>query len=192
MNRITMFSSMSFVVAVMPIDVVASPIVEVKTDYYSVSGRTAKEIRNDLNRKTPVQENKVKYDGETTWSVEWDFWWNESHGRCSITNVTTKVDIQYILPKLAVATPLPQALQQKWDNYMQALTAHEVGHKNMGVGAANEIEQKIKSMASRPTCKQLESDANRLGAEIITKYNYLDDEFDRRTNHGINDGVIFP
>lgn len=187
-----MFASVFCAVAVTSIGALASPIVKVKTDYYSVSGKTAQEIRNDLNRKTPIQENGVKYDGYTSWFVKWNFWWRESNRRCSITTVKTKVDIQYTLPKLEVAITLPQPLQQKWDNYMQALIAHEAGHKNIGVRAANEIEQKIKNMASRPTCKQLEVDANHLGYETIQKYNRLDREFDRLTNHGVNDGAVFP
>ena len=191
-NQIRIFAAMLLAVALIPIASLATPIVKIKTEYYLVRGRTAQEIRSDLNRKTPIKENGVKYDGYTSWDIRWDFWWNKSHGRCSITTVKTKVDIQYTLPKLQTKIALSQSLQRKWDNYMQALMSHETEHKNIRVRAANEIEQKIKNMASRPSCKQLEVDANRLGYETIEKYNRLDDKFDHLTNHGINDGAVFP
>jgi len=47
-------------------------------------------------------------------------------------------------------------------------------------------------MAPRPACRQLEGDANGLGEKIIAKYQKLEKEFDRKTNHGKNDGPRFP
>ncbi|WP_339138765.1 MAG: DUF922 domain-containing protein [Candidatus Electrothrix sp. GW3-4] len=161
-------------------------------DYYRVSGSTAREIRNDLDRKTPVNEKGKKYDAYTTWLVHWKYHWNASEDQCRITQVSTTVDVQYILPKLKRSAPLPKALVNKWERYLRALLQHENGHKDIGVRAANEIEEKIRNMKPRRTCQQLELDANRLGHKVLDKYLIIEDEFDRTTNHGGNDGAIFP
>jgi len=94
MNRITMFIFMAVTILAMPMLAVSEPIVDIKTDYYLVSGKTASEIRNDLNMKTPIREGGIKYGARTDCSVKWNFWWNEYNGLCTITKVKTSVDVQ--------------------------------------------------------------------------------------------------
>ena len=192
MNQITIFILAVFTLIGMPIRAVSAPVVDVKVDYYWVSGRTASEIRNDLNRKTPIRQDGKKYDAHTDWFVKWNFWWNESSGLCTIKKVETRVDVQYVLPKLNRSGSIPSSLKQKWETYKKAFLHHENGHKDMGVRAAREIEKEIRNMAPRRTCKQLEIDANRLGDKIVKKYKDVEREYDRKTNHGMNEGAVFP
>ncbi len=190
--RITMFILVACTLVGMSMLAVSTPIVDLKTDYYQVNGKTPSEIRDDLDMKTPIREDGLNYDAHTDWFVKWNFWWNKSNGQCAIKKVTTRVDIQYILPKLIISRALPKSLKQQWEVYMKALLHHEDGHKNIGVRAANEIEKEIGNMMARRTCKQLETDANRLGHKIIENFHGLDKEFDRKTDHGVKDGAIFP
>lgn len=171
---------------------VSAPTVTENTDYYLVSGNTANEIRNDLNMNTVVWEGGISFDARTDWFVKWNFWWNESNSLCTITRVKTSVNVNYTLPKLINARDLPASLQQKWDTYMIALSGHENGHRDMGISAASEIENEIGNMPPRRTCTQLESDANSLANQIIEKFQFIEIEFDRKTNHGANDGAMFP
>jgi predicted secreted Zn-dependent protease len=192
MNQITIFILAVFTLIAMPIRAVSAPVVDVKKDYYWVSGRTARDIRNDLNMKTPVREDGMKYDARTDWFVKWTFWWNESSSLCTIIKVETRADIHYVLPKLRRSGWIPNSLKQKWESYMKALLHHENEHKDLGVRAAREIEKEIGNMAARRACKQLEIDANRLGHKIMKKFNDLEREYDRKTNHGMNDRAVFP
>ena len=190
--RITMFILVAFTLAGMSMLAVSTPIIDLKTDYYQVNGVTPSEIRDDLDMKTPIREDGLNYDAHTDWFVKWDFWWNESNGQCTITKVTTRVDVEYILPKLTISRALPKSLKKKWEVYMKALLHHEDGHKDIGVRAANEIEKEIGNMTTRRTCKQLEIDANRLGHKIIEKFRGFDEKFDRKSDHGAKNGATFP
>lgn len=190
--RITMFILVVFSLAGIPVLAVSTPIVDLEIDYYLISGRTISEIRNDLDTKTPIREDGLNYDAHTDWFVKWNFWWHESNDQCTISKVTTSMDVQYILPKLTISKALPRLLKQKWEAYMKALLHHEDGHKNIGLRAANKIEKEIGNMAARRTCKQLEIDANGLGHRIIENFHGLEKEFDHKTDHGAKDGAIFP
>jgi predicted secreted Zn-dependent protease len=192
MNRITNFILVGVALSGISFPAIALPTVDVKTDYYQVSGNTAQKIRTNLNEKSPAIEQGESFDARTTWYVKWRFLWDNSDGKCVINKVKTTVDVQYILPKLKTSKHTPNLLKQKWKTYMEALIRHEKGHKKMGVNAASEIEQKIQKMSARSTCKQLEADANDLGDEIIKKYHILEKEFDRKTNHGMGEGAVFP
>jgi len=192
MNRITIIILILFALSVTPKSAISAPIVKLKTDYYLISGGTASEIRNDIDRKTPIRESRASHDAHTDWFVKWNYWWDQSNGLCTITKVETKVNIQFILPKLKTSSTLPKALRQKWKIYMTALLRHEDGHKNISIRAANEIESKILNMASRRTCKQLEIDVNHIGNKTLKKFRAIEKEYDRKSNHGMNDGAVFP
>jgi len=171
---------------------IAAPTVNLKTDYYLVGGETENEIRNSIDRETPVRVKGVSYDAYTDWFVKWNYWWGQSNGLCAITKVETKVSIQFVLPKLKTSDTLPKPLKKKWDIYMKALLSHEDGHKNVSISAANEIESNILNMMPRHTCKQLEVDANHIGNKTLKKFRAIEKEYDRKSNHGVNDGATFP
>jgi len=192
MNQTTIFILLVFTLAVTPKATIAEPIVELKTDYYLISGETAAEIRDSMDRKRPIRENGLSYDAHTDWFVKWNFWWGQPNDSCTITRVTTKLNIQFILPELNGTSTLAEALRHKWKIYMEALLRHEDGHRNISIRAANEIENKILNMASRPTCERLEIDANQIGNSLLRKFRAIEEEYDRNSNHGMNDGAVFP
>ncbi len=192
MNRISTFIFFILSLAITLTSSISAPVVKSKTDYYLVSGKTTDQIRSSINRNTPVHENGTIYDARTDWFVEWNFLWNQSNASCTITKIRTEVNIQFILPKLQTLGTLPKNLRRKWETYMQALLRHEDGHMNIGIRAANEIERKILNMTSRRTCNKLEIDANHIGNELLKKFRAIEKEYDRKSNHGRNDGTLFP
>ena len=155
-----------------------------------ISGKTIDAIKTDIRKKTPVKHNDRIHVAYTRWNVNWRFWWLESSDACKITRVATTLDVAYTLPKLEHSAAMPAALLERWENYYSALLDHEQGHKELGMKAANEIEQTISTMEPRTSCSQLERDANKLGKAVIDKYSRLEKEYDRTTNHGLKTGVI--
>jgi predicted secreted Zn-dependent protease len=176
----------------LPLGADAEPTVSVTKEYYFVDGRTAQEIRNDLNAKTPVRQNGRKYDAHTKWNVDWHFWWRKKPGSCEISKVTTEVAVKYTLPELRDNYSIQNDLKEKWESYNRALVRHEEGHKDLGVNAARAIENGIWSLDPRHTCEQLEVDSNGIGHAIIEEYRILETKYDRETNHGMSEGAIFP
>ncbi len=172
--------------------VVAEPTVKLKINYYDISGRTASEIRKNLDRKSPVRVSGASYDAHTKWYVRWNYRWNKSEELCTIVRVDVSVDVQMMMPKLKISNSFPEALAKKWDAYIQALLRHENGHKDIGVRAAKKIENKILNMPSQRTCKQLEINANDIGNKIIKDFSVIEKTYDRKSNHGMNDGAVFP
>lgn len=170
----------------------AAPKLDEKKEYYLVSGDTADEIWDSLRANSPNQGDDEIFVGRVYWKVDWDFWWNESGGSYHIEKVATQVKVKYVLPRLQGSDSRSEVLEQKWQTFQDSLLRHENGHRALAVRAAEEIEEAILSMGERPTSEQLEQDANQLGESIIRKYNRLDKAYDRRTNHGVTEGVSFP
>ena len=98
----------------------------------------------------------------------------------------------YTLPRLARNSSTPESVVRRWDQYYAALFSHEQGHKDIGVKAAQDVKAEITAMGPRQTCKQLETDANNIGKEVIDRYSRVEKNYDRTTNHGLNTGAVFP
>ena len=170
----------------------AEPETRINNVYYMVDGNTAADIWADTIAKSPVLENARRRVARTKWNVNWQFWWSDNESSCDITQVTTKLEVIYTLPRLNQASSAPDSVIAHWEKYKAALFSHEQGHKERGFKAAMEIENQISSMAPRRSCKQLELDANNIGKSVIDKYSRIEKEYDKSTNHGLNTGVVFP
>jgi predicted secreted Zn-dependent protease len=176
----------------LPLTTFAKPELKTRNIYYTVSGNSAEDIWADIRKKSPVKHNGKLHVAYTKWNVNWQFWWLEKAELCEITRVKTIVDVAYTLPRLKQTAAMPDALSSRWQQYHAALLDHEQGHKELGMKAANEIENTISNMEPHTTCKQLEQAANEMGKEIINKYSKIEKDYDRSTNHGLNTGAVFP
>ncbi len=165
----------------------AKPVVTTETHYYLVDGKNARAIRQDLNNK-----RTGKYDALTSWWIKWRFYWNSETGLCKLTRVTTDVEIKFTLPKLMPESVANEDAKQRWDSYYSALIAHENGHRDLAIEAAAEIERALLDMEGRDNCKRLEKDANSLAHHIVDDYSARQKHYDKQTNHGMNDGAVFP
>ena len=169
------------------------PLTNIQKTFYAVDGMTAAQIRQALDRNSPVRQNGKTFDAHTRWNVEWQFYWNSGgDGSCRLTTVTTTVRIQYTLPRLQASEDRPPNLERRWSEYIRALVAHEEAHADLGIDAAREVEQRLSQMDGRPSCQQLESDANALAREIIARYARMEERYDAETDHGAKEGARFP
>lgn len=100
----------------------AKPKVSVVNKTYAVSGTTAKELRDEMNRKGP--------DGFWAYT-RWDIRWT---GSCRVT-----VKVTYTLPKHRKPSAMPANVRKSWQSMRAALVAHEKLHGAHGVSAAKEI-----------------------------------------------------
>ena len=188
----TFRSRLCLLLLLLPCAALADPAVTTRQVFYRVDGDTATDIWADIESKTPVKHDGRWHVAYTKWNVNWRFWWLENTDGCEITRINTTLDVVYTLPKLTHISSLPDALSRQWNDYYTALYEHERGHKDIGVKAAIEIEEIISAMAPKATCPQLEQAANDLARNVIQKYSRIEKDYDRRTNHGLNTGVVFP
>ena len=181
----------STIISLLSTTVAAEPTVNIETKYYSIYGSSANELREAMNTKSPVRQSGNTYDAYTSWYVNWRFNWDSYNGECYMTKVTTTVDVEFTLPQWINRNEANSSLKEHWDNYYSALIDHENGHKDFGINAAREIESKLLTLSSK-RCSSLEKKANSLGTSIINKYATKEKRYDRTTNHGMNEGAVFP
>ena len=171
----------------------AEPTVHESITYYDVSGTTAVMVRNHLNSIRPKNErNGISYDAITRWYVSWRYTYrNGAHG-CAIAEVTTTVDVNITMPRLANEASTTAELVRMFADYAEKLLVHEKGHGKTGIDAARRIEDGIRALPSQRSCDEVARTANALGYSLIKEANRLDAEYDIRTQHGRTQGARFP
>ncbi len=125
-------------------------------------------ITGDTSAELKRQMNRKGPRGNwarADWYVRWS-------GSCRLS-----LEIRYVYPKWKNKSQAPAALRKKWDRMMKALQKHEKQHGQHGINAAREIESS--KCASDPK-------------EIVRKWANQDRKYDRRTNHGLKEGVVLP
>lgn len=170
---------------------VARPSINIQTKYYPVFGSDSASIRRSIQQNGPVGKFGKRYHAQTQWDIKWDYRWIQSHATCRLTQVNVGIDIEYLLPELQSLDSLQNPLSDDWDNYFQALFKHEQQHKNYGVHAARELEQKLLTVPPQ-SCSALETKLADTAKEVLDKYDQLEKNFDRETDHGTKQGIILP
>lgn len=161
------------------------------TNYYSVTGATLPEIRRSIRQSRPWKERQ-DVDGFTEWQVHWQFSVvSTSEGcRCSTFNTQTRIAIS--LPLWTPPTNAPITVIQIWTNYFTALLRHEVGHGQMAVMAATELQRRVKQQGGGSDCESLKRTLNQLGDAVVAEYRQRDKEYDEKTRHGATQGAVLP
>ena len=170
--------------------VIASPVETQHQQTYAIYGDSSNALRKEMNRKG-VTVNGQRFDAETRWNVNWRFNNVLDDNGCRITQAQVTLDIRMTLPEWKDRAAAKPKLQQRWDHYYRALVAHEEGHARFGRQAAQGIQALLPTL-SAADCHTLNRLANDKAMGVINRYAEQERAYDRDTNHGMNDGAIFP
>ena len=170
----------------------SQPITSVNTTYYSITGATGKQLREQMNQLGPIDKTEGRrYDARTDWYVRWNYRYANKGGQCKITTSTVNTDVTITLPQWNPPASASRALVKRWQRYLKALRTHEDGHKDQGLAASREILALLKRFPAQRSCPELETAANAAAQRIIKKYNQRDIDYDRKTRHGATQGAVF-
>ena len=161
-----------------------SAIPHLSVHYYDVEGKTARQVRAQLNRLGPIDSYEQRHmDAVTLWKFDWT-WPGRGTPACDLSSAQVSYRIDLTLPRLAITDETPRAVQLKWNIYLNALTEHELGHVNFVVEHAPDVLAAIKSSS----CLTADQAAHRV-LDTITRH---DVEYDSETDHGVIQGVHLP
>lgn len=178
-----------FIIFLVSLTAISEPKIDTKFSYYDIYPMTKVDIKREMFKRTSIRDKGKRFRGETKWYVKWYFKWKKKNGYCQIYNVITDLTVKYTMPRIPINFPVDSNIRNSFNKYYAVLLKHEQGHKNSGLFAARDIEKELLSIGIYPDCKKLEKVANKMGKNIIEKYNKRDIEYDRKTRHGRLEGV---
>lgn len=158
--------------------------------YYTATHRPGSTLLTALNTSSPIRHEGKVFHGYTAWNVTWQFrWWEESDGRCRLTENHTRLAVEITLPRLN--TPDAGA-RTAFDRYLNALKAHEMEHVKIGRRTAERIDRGILQLPPMASCRELETTANELGMSLIQEAIVEEKQMDQQTGHGRRQGAVLP
>lgn len=172
--------------------VLALPKISIDTRYYPVSGHNAASIRSSIAQNGPLGSNNQRFHAHTNWDLSWSYRWVQGRGGCQITSTGVELKVSYLLPRLNEPDKVDPKYKVKWDAYFEALYEHEQQHKDHGVLAASELEQRLLAIPPQQSCTSLEDLMQKTADDVFYKYDKMEKELDRKTDHGAKQGVILP
>lgn len=145
--------------ALLPVASFAEPIENDETITYEISGDSTDALATQMSELGP--QGSWAY---TKWVVNWT-------GDCTVS-----VDVTYTYPEWVDRDDADQEVIDSWDEMMDSLKTHELGHAENGMNAAQEVEEANCSADSQ---------------DIVAKWANQDKIYDDETNHGYTQGAHF-
>jgi predicted secreted Zn-dependent protease len=159
------------------------------TSNYYVDGRSATVLAAQIEQNGPPGGEGKRYAGKTKWDVQWKFR-HEQHGvTCAMKEVAVAVGLAQTLPQWRGEPKGAAALKTRWQQFVLALKRHEDGHTEHGLAAGKEIEVALLAAKPASNCEDLAVAANSAAEAIVKKYQKLDEDYDRKTDHGRRQGA---
>ncbi len=185
-NKLYLLRALFVLILLFPNCAYAALLVSNKYKYYAIDPRSIDDLLPSLNRASPIQEDGETFHGHTYTHIKWNFRWRSGSNRCWIESVRTEVAVTFTLPQLQNHNVEINVI---WNQWYPKLLIHEENHKNNGIQTAENIEQSIQNMHAYSSCDELEMRANEIGYDYIAKLKKLNDNYDKRTNHGESEGA---
>lgn len=167
----------------------AEPLVRMHTSYYYVDGPSATILAAQIDQNGPTGADGKRYAGKTKWDVQWKFRHEQRGVTCSMTEVAVAIGIAQTLPKWRGEAKGAASLKTRWQTFVDALKRHEDGHKDHGLAAGREIEAALLAAKPASNCEELAMAANSTAEAIVKKFQKLDQDYDRKTDHGGSQGA---
>jgi predicted secreted Zn-dependent protease len=165
--------------------------VSIKHTSYPISGATSHDLRAEMEKAGPGARSKGEGDARTKWGVRWGFGLQQVSGGCRVHDVSTSVNVTFIMPRWKNAAKGSPELRARWQTYMKALQNHEDGHRDLGIKAAQEIESVLSGLGPMRSCSEMERTANATASDILNSYKKKEEYYDILTIHGKTQGASF-
>jgi predicted secreted Zn-dependent protease len=169
----------------------AAPSLAERSEDYAITGRTAAELRVQMDRLGPRAEDGTIYDANTRSELSWRYTFQASLDGCRISTADIGLSVVYVMPKWADYNGGPREVRDSWDRYYGRLTIHEQGHRDVGMQVAADLERDLLDMRRR-YCDELGRDAEEMARGSLKTLKDRNRAYDDRTRHGADEGAVFP
>jgi predicted secreted Zn-dependent protease len=185
-------SMMWAAIAALSAAAVAADRNDFNVEYYTVSGGTVEELRDELNTLGPIGRSGAISEGNTRSRIEWRFEFDRNGGTCTVKQAFVDVTILMTLPRWQRPPGVDQELVSHWNRYISALRMHEDGHRYLVDAAAREVRRILSIKSSGPDCTTLRNQMNSKARALVQELERKQADYDRETGNGRTQGVWLP
>jgi len=162
-----------------------------RTNYYSVTGATMREVRESIARNRPWRQSSPM-DGRTDWTIRWRSNLDSSGQGARVLSTEVTATITVTLPSWKPPEEVSEDMLERWKRYFANLKRHEDGHVAIALQAAAAVRQRTSAIREAPTVQELQRLIDRAGHQAMEEFKAKEKEYDRITQHGVNQDAWRP
>lgn len=151
----------------------------VKTTYYTVTGRSAERLEQQLALRGPMMHDRRRALASAHLKFDPVVRYGREGRRCSVQSVRVDVDATLTLPKWRERTRVSGELARYWDSFSSFARKHEETHVRIAEAHAVEMERAIRALKPTRTCHTLTKRIDGQIARVMRAHNRAQEHFDR-------------
>lgn len=156
--------------------------------FYGVAPASREALIQSLIDASPIKRNGRGYLAETGIWFRWTLDWLTDSKTCWVNKAHVELHVTFLLPKLLVEIA---DVDMIWSDWFPRLLKHEHNHRDIGLAIAYEMKEKLAGLGPEAECESIIKKASILVAELERKEEELHEDYDKKTNHGETEGLIF-
>lgn len=145
----------------------AKVVVEQDSSHYHLKGLTVREIHHSLMHNAPREDGQI-IEGEVADQFTVVFSSKLDGNACRPSDELVTLKLNILLPKWLDKESASSTVRVAWSRYMDKLLAHENGHKQIAISAANAIHRIIHTASGTGPCKAFDAKIKRAAEKVIT------------------------
>jgi predicted secreted Zn-dependent protease len=165
---------------------------EEQLKYYDITGSSATQLRESLDRQRPVGPDGMPHDAVTLWNIRWQYRTPTSADTCAVISFETSLEVVTILPRWTNEKDAESSLVARWRDYYAKLLDHENGHKAIATATAAALRDAGTKAPSHSSCVELARSIDSVGTAILEESRQKQRQYDTETEHGRTQGARFP
>lgn len=169
----------------------AETITSKSFSYFSVGGRTAAELDEELSKRGPMMKHsgsrhpgatKIKWGGSVTYV--------RRSKRCAVGEAKVTLSTQIILPRWKNRKRATASLALIWDTLSSDIKRHEERHAEIARTHARTLERTLKALRPEADCERMQARVDRATADAVSKHDADQARFDRVESKNFNDRMM--
>lgn len=159
--------------------------------YFSVGGRTASELDDELNKRGPQMKNTgSRHPGATKIRFGGSVSYVRRGNKCYVGNAKVTVSTNIILPRWKYRRSASKSLGLIWDTLSADIKRHEERHAEIARNHARELERELKALRPDYDCAKLQAKVDRTTAAVIEAHDKDQARFDRVESYNFNERML--
>ena len=144
--------------------------------YYPVTGKTAAEVYADIKAHAPKIAANATF-AFTMIGTKTDFKAKQATDGCRYSRFKTSAIYVFNLPQHSYPAALPAKTRGKWENFVNYLQTHEIGHRSMWQSCFAEYDKAVLKLMSKD-CKSLDKERDKAFTTIKRQCVKQDEAYD--------------
>ncbi|NVP57070.1 DUF922 domain-containing Zn-dependent protease [Mycoplana rhizolycopersici] len=159
--------------------------------YFSVGGRTAAELDDELSKRGPKMKNTgSRHPGATRIRFGGSVTYVKRGGKCYVGDTKVTLTTNIILPRWKHRRSASKSLGLIWDTLSSDIKRHEERHAEIARNHARDLERSLKALRPEKDCARLQARVDRITAAAVEAHDKDQARFDRVEAHNFNERML--